>query len=276
MDYSIRFHGPPAAAARLPELLAARSRLMPAPGGAWLYDNPDTGVSFTLDVPPHSADGVLLSAAIPCCRPQVFGHEVTHELDALAGPLALRWEADGHAREWDATALRQAWEAANRLAIAAAAARGLAPDPSLTLPGEQVAAAWYWNWHRETLRQRLQPWVFVPPIQYVNLRGHVERCIIWADAYPIAVPEVDTVLLYRQESELPRWRELPHATLARAVLPRRRGVAVAPHWLLLYQMPPPPAMRELFALAVPVPGDKVHGIPAESVCERELLQQPAG
>src|SRR6185295_3902350 len=58
---------------------------------------------------------------------------------------------------------------------------------------------WRWNYGRSDLEEQLGDEVFVPRITYVRRDGRVRSAAVWTDAIPIALPEVDLLLLVREE-----------------------------------------------------------------------------
>jgi hypothetical protein len=110
-----------------------------------------------------------------------------------------------------------AWNKGNRSALALFAthpdAKGQAPR---TLGYEAIEATWRWNHGRNALQEELGEEIFVPRIFYFLEGEAVRRLIVWTDAIATAFPEVDLVLLLRDDFGK-QWlkKAEPSAALAR-------------------------------------------------------------
>jgi hypothetical protein len=56
-----------------------------------------------------------------------------------------------------------------------------------------------WNLHRERLQATVGEGIFVPKIMFAAAPPSARAVVVWTDAIPILLPEVDAVVLHRDE-----------------------------------------------------------------------------
>ena len=80
------------------------------------------------------------------------------------------------------------------------------PDmsPPSVLPSATIEKCWKWNLERSRRQSEAGDNIFVPRIMFVSDRSGILSCVVWTDAMPILLPEVDAVLAVRDQ--LARWR----------------------------------------------------------------------
>jgi hypothetical protein len=221
MSYDLRFlvaadqHPPEPRALR--EYFRSR-RWYEDQGDQLWYANEDTGVYFSFGVgarddAPDSeeaaaavGDGLVatcLSFNINYFRPHVFGLEAAQELAAVTARVSLLVD-DPQVRGMGRGAFGKAgflagWDAGNlaaHRALLSSAHDGHVPLAPHSLPAATLERAWRWNDDRHTLQETLGD-VFVPRISFVQQDGQARTFVVWGDAVPVALPDVDLLLLVR-------------------------------------------------------------------------------
>jgi hypothetical protein len=183
------------------------------------YANDDTGVYFSFDVggpdvepdedrPDPVEDGLTpagLSFNINYFRPHVFGLEAAEELTAVTARFSLMVD-DPQVRGlgrgvFASEGFLAGWDAGNRAAhraLLSDAHDGHVPLAHHSLPAETLERAWRWNYDRQRLQDAFGH-VFVPKIGFVRQDGAARTFVVWGDATPVALPDVDLLVLVRDE-----------------------------------------------------------------------------
>jgi hypothetical protein len=196
-------------------------------GGQLWYANEDTGVYFSFDVgavddmapdpeePPEPIDDGLVPAGLSFnlnyFRPHVFGLEAALELAAVAERFSLLVD-DPQIRGMGRGAFTSAgflggWNAGNlaaHRALLSSAHDGHAPVAHHSLPAATLERIWRWNYDRLGLQEMVGD-VFVPRISFLQRGGGLDTSVIWRDAIPLALPDVDVLVLVRDELAPRRW-----------------------------------------------------------------------
>ena len=190
-------------------------------GSQLWYANEDTGVYFSFDVgaaeerepdpddPAESIDDGLvpadLSFNINYFRPHVFGLEAAEELAALAARFSLLVDdpqVGGMGRgAFTSEGFLAGWNAGNRAghrALLASGHEGHAPGAHHSLPAATLERIWRWNHDRERFQEALGN-VFVPRISFLQRDDRLQTFVVWGDAIPVALPDVDLLVLVRDE-----------------------------------------------------------------------------
>ena len=176
------------------------------------YANPDTGVTFALDLAPETPDGgeesppggdpTLAAVGVQLLAPGFFADVAAAELAALCGEFRLSADdpQTGAAGPFDPAAFRETWGKTAGLAARQAASRGRRPPSA---PAAVLDAAHAWNAARARWRDRTP--AGGPGVPRVQLRTATTDCgteivrtwCAWVDAAPIVLPPADDVLLVR-------------------------------------------------------------------------------
>lgn len=276
------------------------------------YQNEDTGVCFSFDY--HSgedepadseaeddvdagetieeiADGlepVELSFNINYFRPHYFGLEAEHELSALIERFSLLVDDpqnEGMGRgEYSREGFLRGWNAGNLFGHRACLksmqdAQRPIDSPRLdALPAAKLEAMWSWNYQRAQLQRELGDDVFVPPIRLVRSDGLPKTFVVWGDAIPEALPQVDLYVLVRDELAPRRlFRKsqdacLVEADAVRPLMSRARRVEAAPPYHLFRYGQPPRVIIEFFQSRKPLAG-KLDGLANDKVLTQETLDR---
>jgi hypothetical protein len=154
-------------------------------------------------------------------RPHVFGVEAEREVSAFVERFEL--DADdpqvgGMGRgAYSAEGFLRGYDDGNRAAHEIFFAARSGAEPVHSLPRAALERAWRWNYCKGSLQDRFASLervpCFVPRIILFDRPSGewpVSTGVIWSDARPIAIPEVDLVILAAGGGR-PRWA--PHADL---------------------------------------------------------------
>lgn len=193
---------------------------------AW-YSNEDTGVYFSFEfdlrtVPPDDwaefadDDGTIeewfpsiASFNINYNRPRFFAFEAAPEVAAFVNNFNLLVDdpqIDGMGRDGFSTEKFAAgWNRGNRWATPAVRLHSPNDDAPLTYPTERLLAIWRWNLARVDRQSEVGESVFVPKISFAVHEGRVCSFAVWPDAIPTLLPEVDIVMIIRDELARRRW-----------------------------------------------------------------------
>ncbi|HET6898290.1 MAG TPA: hypothetical protein VFK70_08075 [Vicinamibacteria bacterium] len=266
------------------------------------YQNEDTGVYFSFDL--HDDEGgadseeaesvsdglkpTCLSFNMNYFRPHVFGLEAERELSALVARFSVLVDdpqSDGMARgAYSGAGFLRGWNAGNLFghrAILSQMAKGNPPasSPNMdALPRETLENIWRWNYRRHDLQQDLGDDVFVPGIRLVRNDGGPRSFVVWGDAIPLAVPEVDLIVLVRDELAprrlFGRKRDTCLVTWA-ALRPLlglgRRVEGETPYTRFEYGAAPAPIVD--FFRHQPSHAAKLEGLSADQVLTHEVIEE---
>jgi hypothetical protein len=178
-----------------------------ANGSQIIYENGLTGVYFMLNFSEEKKgflrkNDIKAHININYCRPSFFGLEAEIEIADLLKRFPcqihdpqMNGMGDGpYSRE----GFLRGWNAGNEFGIEAVLSQS--SDPILHLPSSQLHKTWHWNYSRPLRQARCGNRQFVPQVLYMLISGRVRTVAVWGDALPAILPEVDFILLARQEN----------------------------------------------------------------------------
>jgi hypothetical protein len=258
---------------------------------AW-YSNEDTGVYFVFDYDePESSEEVEAerdSSLLPVSlnlnyyRPHSFGVEAEPEVRSFVEDFDLTVSdpqtsgmGDG---EYSADGFLRGWNAGNEFAYGAIVHQ----EPKaarLSLPAWRIEAAWRWNYQREERQDQIGETAFVPRVFFFDVKGVVRTGVAWGDGIPILLPEVDLVLVPRDQLAPRRLFRaaakdivvFPWAVI-QPILKRFREVpGDLSCFELLYEQTPSD-VEQLIRQAKP-PDHKPEGVGFDQVLDQELLDR---
>jgi hypothetical protein len=76
---------------------------------------------------------------------------------------------------------------------------GKSPHPPHLLPSADIDQFWRWNFERRRKQEDAGEGIFVPRVVFFSLLEGVASYVVWRDAIPILLPEVDFVVIVRDE-----------------------------------------------------------------------------
>jgi hypothetical protein len=169
------------------------------------YENADTGVSFAFDctAAPEVAPGTPKPWArftVETLRPSFFPEEATREIEPFVRHFEARVldEPGAAAIAYSPAAFLRHWMEASRHEYAHALKSSRQSGVSLPrLPRRDLLAAWQWNYHRRVLQSHEGDGLFVPRIWFLSTQERMVTCVVWPEAMPARVPQVDYLLFSR-------------------------------------------------------------------------------
>lgn len=244
------------------------------------YGNERTGTSFTFawGVRPLLFDGELdkrglratgISFQLRYARPPYFALEAAIELEALVTELGLSVDDPENGGmgigAFDSEAFVRTWNLGNQGTINILISsiydrREQVSELNLSSPSD-LERAWKWNYLLPALCQR-SGWM-VPRVRFFrHAKGNIRSFVSWPDAIPIALPNVDCVLLLDTSSETGVLVDMSELELARQR--GRQSEDVAPH-LVIEDAAALGFVRELLAKSEPL------ALPLAEVAPDEIL-----
>jgi len=257
--------------------LAARAHYK-ANGSRFMYENELTGVYFMLN-PSEKKKGFLRSSEIKAhieinyCRPSFFGLEAEIEIAELLKRFPcqiydpqMNGMGDG---PYSGEGFLRGWNGGNEFGMAAVLSQSDAPI--WCLPTSQLHKAWQWNYSQPQRQTKYGNKQFVPQILYMLIADRVRTIAVWGDALPAVLPEVDFVLLARQEGAnsvfgLASWENV-------AKLLTANGYQNGPDGFdLNYAIPPKPIADFAHGFA-PVDRSELMKLSPDRILDQELVQR---
>ena len=247
-----------------------------------LYENEDTGVNFSFDLPRGDLGGFSLLRLLRISRPEsiafnlnyfrphTFGLEAELELTALIKKFNLNIHDPQHEGMADGPyspeGFLRGWNAGNRFGCHATLKS--APHPVRTLPATKIEEIWNWNFARKERQKEIGSNIFVPVIMLMDSAGVIETVAVWTQAIPILLPPVDSVLLMidPQNATLAK---VPFSELLPLIARFQATYEEAPCYHLDYTKAPP-EIHNFFYAKRPAPEDLERLSPGE-VLDEELI-----
>lgn len=261
-------------------------------GGQAVYQHPDSGVYFIFEDVAEGGDcdpPATLQLILNLYRPHFFALEAADEIEALVAATGAQihdpQDAETAVRPFDARRFIAAWNDSNakgcRALLAPTAGEPL-PVP-FTRPNAELEAIWRWNRSRSERAERVDDDVFIPRVSFLTVGADVWTVVVWTDAMPAVLPEVDGVLVYRDSIKKARW----------AIWKKAADVALVSWADLIARLPAggldagAPRTRNLagfrpsgefvdYLRALPAIAADMKLIPADQVLNRELVAPVAG
>lgn len=217
-----------------------------------LHDSEDTGVSFSFSFESvmEESDGgrpvLPLALHVRTLCPSPFGLEAAEEVEALVQAFDVQvWDPQaGTEGPYSSEKFLRSWRAESRKAYDEAAAKDLDFSAHPHMPDDTVKNVWQWNRGHELLLDSLGrqgDGLQVPTVRSIEDLGGTPRAMTaveWNDAEPIALPEVDVVVLVMADGEksVIAWQDLdpliaewseepPHSRYASGDSSRTAGLA---------------------------------------------------
>jgi hypothetical protein len=277
------------------------------------YGNEDTGVYFSFELEGESpseddedpreagaegaeaeqpADGLRpigLSFNVNYVRPSVFGLEAERELSALVERFGLSVDdpqMNGMGRgPYSAAGFLAGWRAGNAFGYRAVVEQ-IRKEPgeqgsvlTTVLESGELERCWRWNIQRADLQRELGEDVFVPRISFLRRDGGIRSFVVWGDAIPIALPDVDVLMLVRQQLAPRRFLFFrpqdvaiaSFADLGPLLALAQEERAPLPHRVFRYDAPPL-AMVEFFRTRPRFRAAQL-GVPLDKILDAELLEK---
>lgn len=248
----------------------------------YFYQNENTGVYFSFDLErfcdEENGEEYWVSFNLNFFRPHYFALEARPELEAFceAFPVSIndpQYEGMGQG-EFVGQKFLDGWNAGNKVAYNISRKEEIAAEH--VLPTRKLEEIWTWNYQLKTYQESLGESIFVPTIAFVRHDGSVKTGVVWSDGIATAIPDVDVLMIYRQELAPLRWfRQSPGIVIVERA---EFGLFLnaydtvpepAPHVLLDYATPPDWICEKIRKLPPDEPDIDV--VAADSVLNAELF-----
>jgi hypothetical protein len=204
MSYDLYFTSPKISRGDFKTYFSQRGRYEVSEKQA-IYQNQDTGVYFIFDYAADGsehADGAVASFNLNYFRPHVFGLEAVMEVAAFVERFAFSIEdpqidgmGDG---PFTSEKFLSGWNRGNEFGYSS-----FLKEPSLEklwkYPTEQIEAVWRWNWEKNGVQQTFGESLFVPRIMFLEVGDAPASMVVWPDAIPELIPDVEYVVVGRDE-----------------------------------------------------------------------------
>lgn len=177
------------------------------------YENPDTGIYFFFSYNAASDGedapaGESVSFDLNYGRPHVFALEAEPEVSAFVRALGLNIEdpqlqgmANGpYSRE----GFLRGWNTGNQYGYSVFL-KDSGDFGRWSLPTAELERVWRWNFAKEALYKEIALDAFIPMILYAQRNGRLCTAVVWSDAIPTFLPQVDCVIIFRQDLQPRRW-----------------------------------------------------------------------
>jgi hypothetical protein len=249
------------------------------------YQNEDTGVYFVFELGGKAESdedtGYPVSLNVNFFRPSYFILEAAPEITEFVRSfdlLVLDPQTEGMGEgEYKEELLISGWNHGNEFGYAA-----MLRDPDgetipVSLPTSKLVAAWSWNFKRQALQSELGESTFVPQIMFLLVSGQVATAAVWPDGIPIAVAEVDYLIVPRRELAPRRFLKrvedeaLISWSEAMAILNKHSAQRSGDCLVLNYSKPPIDVVR--FVQSLQKNEQKMKGVAADQVLNRELVEK---
>jgi hypothetical protein len=250
---------------------------------AW-YENEDSGVYFVFEPASASEEGepnYPFTFNINFFRPSYFIHEAEPEVSALVRHFdftVMDPQAEGMGEgEYRAEQLISGWHHGNEFGYSAVLANQDDRPELFSLPKDTLHRVWKWNLGRDSLQDGLEEDQFVPKVMFLQIDGETTTAAVWPDAIPIVLPQVDWLIVGREElaprrflrkekdSVFVRWGDI--GGLIQKHDSRKRPGAFD----LCYVKPPSDLADFVRGLVAAKPN--VVGLSADRVLDRELVEK---
>jgi len=246
--------------------------------GQVVYQSEKTGVYFIFNWKmPDDSDGdeeADVSFHLNYLRPRIFALEAEPEVAAFIDrfhPIFEDPQIDGMKNKYSQEGFMRGWEKGNfKAGIQALSSRENKKYANTSLPAAEIERCWRWNFNLPKLDEEINVDVFTPRIRPCLFNGKIYTAIVWPDAIPIALPEVD-LLIIRRKNGLKKVDVLivPYSS----VLPHLKFFAtrewVVPFHALFYEIPPQFLVD--FVDSLPVTKETCKPLPVDEILERELF-----
>ena len=252
-----------------------------------LYSNEDNGIFFTFEYggardSRQDPQGNILPAYfnLSFARPHTFALEAEPELSDFIKSLDLLvsdpyMKGSGYV-EYNELDFYKGWNSGN-----AAHYKNLLQNNHgqelLTLPSSLLEKCWRWNYHLKHLQGELGQEMFIPKILFIQYQGRLLTSVVWTDAIPIALPKVDSIILYRKtlaQRTFIRKSEDMVLVMREEVEPLLSDFPVSEEHFSYYTViyrDPTPEIKSFFQMQKPAKTE-IKFIPPDQIHDQELLE----
>ena len=288
MSYDLFFTEPKITLQQFEDYFADRDNYKVEKTQAW-YANEDTGVYFSFDYEDEpdedpEAPSFIVSFNLNYYRPHVFALEAEPEIQAFVNQFGFKIhdpQAEGMGDgPYSTEGFIRGWNQGNEFGYSSIMTQAV-PDAIHTRPKEELEAIWTWNFARKNIQNTFGENVFVPKIMYMKINDKIQSFAIWPDAIPTLIPQVDVLVIPRQELAPRRlFRKkgdmcIVPSDIALPILKSFKSDEYPmPAYLLSYASPPTDVSAFVKSLKPYV--KKIEGVAMDQVLNRELIEKAQG
>lgn len=185
-----------------------------------VYQNENTGVYFVVehnDPSQRSAGGedagdlqpeedlfdYTATVSLNYYRPHVFGLEAVEEVAAFVehfGFSVLDEQSEGMGDgPFSREGYLRSWNFGNEFGYSSILRGEDRPDKVWSMPASRLEAVWRWNLGKDELQASLREDIFVPRVFTAVVADGPATVVVWPDAIPELMPEVDYLMVLRDE-----------------------------------------------------------------------------
>jgi len=249
---------------------------------AW-YENEITGVYFFFELQndddESGGDYYPVAFNMNYFRPSYFVDEAEPEVSGLIIEFSMTVEdPQTHGMgtgDYSAEKFIGGWLHGNEFGYSAV----LKDHPKVaTLPQQKLRNAWEWNYNKDSLQEAVADDVFVPRIMLLSHKGKTVTAVVWPDAIPSVIPEVDIFLIGRKKLAPKRffrksedmaigcWKEF------QPLLDKHKTKMQGEAYYLYYESVPDEIKKSVKFLSASVDGE-LEGLGNDQVLDREIVQK---
>ena len=168
-----------------------------------VYQNGDTGVYFVFDFEPDESQLRRIAFNLNYFRPHVFGLEAEPEVRAFVERFHPQIEDPQTGGmgigPYSSEGFFKGWNRGNAFGYESILPQQKSQSAFVSLPEAKFEAIWRWNHALPDVQSDLGESVFVPRVVMFKVDGALRSVAVWSDGIPTLLPEVDAVLVYRNE-----------------------------------------------------------------------------
>jgi hypothetical protein len=205
MSYDLNFSFPTPVARRDVEAWFRKRRNYEVHDSA-VYQNGDTGVYFVFNFENDASQPDVLQRIafnLNYFRPHVFGLEAEPEVRAFIERFEPQMDdpqSNGMgAGPYSTEGFLAGWNHGNAFGYQSILPQQKSQDGLVALPEAKFEAIWRWNHALPDVQSEFGESVFVPRIMMFKVDGALRSVAVWGDGIPTLLPDVDAVLVYRDE-----------------------------------------------------------------------------
>ncbi|PMS20516.1 hypothetical protein C0Z16_34565 [Paraburkholderia rhynchosiae] len=284
MSYDLYFDlAQPTSCADIQRHFRERSHYQVSDGA--VYQNANTGVYFQFNWSRDSAQALVSHVAFNMnyFRPHVFGLEAEPEVRAFVARFSPKIEDPQlhgmGSGPYASDRFLSGWNAGNEAAYEAILQMQHPTRKLYTLPSAVLERIWRWNSLIGQTQAKFGESLFVPKVMLLAVNGELTTVVVWGDAIPELIPDVQAVLVVRDELS-PDSVKNKSAKDRCLVQQRTLDDVLAPLLESGYPLPvrfpsynePPAAVRTFIKSLVPA-SDHIAGIAFDGVLDWELVSK---
>jgi hypothetical protein len=247
------------------------------------YGNEDTGVYFYFEMRDENKredpEHYPIAMGMNYFRPSYFVLEAEPEVTAFVREFDLIvHDPQMHGMgtgEYDPELLKSGWHHGNEFSYSTILRHPKGPASVSSLPSASLLNAWSWNLKRQAFQDELGLTKFVPGVDFVLLEGAIGTAAIWPDGIPIAVPDVDYLIVPRKELAP---RRLIRRVEDRTIVALKDALPVLQKYgtpdtrgTLILDYDAPPGEIATYVTSLPMDKREVKRLSADQVLDRELV-----